>query len=1054
MLKLTIMQLSVRPFILALLFFSPALLFAQKTAVFTESHALLKQANDFYMQGLFGSAMKTYKEAYDRLRQVNEENYPMLESQAILGYARCAVHLDQPDGTRLIADFTREHDPDPAAQQAMLEMGNYYYNQRNYEEAIKIFNQVDAYGLGQVQRTEVLFKTGYCHFVKKEFLRAKDYFQQTIDIQNEYYYPSNYYYGLTEFFEDNYDQAINHFQRVSRSQTYNKYTPYYITQIYFAKGEFDNLLTYALPRASEPSIRNKAEINQLIGQAYFEQEKYAEALPYFEYFLQGATSIRPEDYYQIGYTYYKNNQFAEAVNNFEQLSKVSSELGQNAMYTMGDCQLKTNNKRSARIAFHLASQMDFDKKIQEVALFQYAKLSYESGFEQEALAAFLRIPPGSPHYSETQTLLSDLLLRSKDYLNSISIIEKMPDKNRDIREAYQKLSFLHGLDLYRQKNYQQARSWFQKSRKEELDKRTLALCSFWLAELEHQEKNYSLSISEGNTFLRLATNLSDFAEEATPEAANYTLGYNYLKMADFKRAYQAFSQAIKGIRRSSSLSGNREISEKMLPDAQVRAADCLLAENRYDEAVEYYNQAIAAKKGSFIYAIYQKAIIEGLRENTTEKILALEEIAQNYERSPFADDALLELGLTYIKMMRYSQAIQPLNELVRRYEGKSNLINQALLNLGLCSINQGNLNAAIDYYKEIFSHNPEPAMAQNAKDRLQEIYIETMGDSDAYLDFLNTVPEYQVDDYRKEEISYQAGESQFENGQFDKAIKAFDKYLSNYPNGRFSLFALYQKGDSHARLKAYTEALDAYEKVIERGLSNYYTEALRKAAIIAKNHNQDYQKAYDYFARLDPLAESESQKLEAQTGALECAFLSRNESGLQLISQKINENPLSTDQQKAIAAFYAGKLAFQDEDFNNALPYLNQVTELSEAEIAAEASWMIAQIDYQKRNLQAAMDRCSENISNYSKYRTWIARSVILLSDIYAEQGDILMAENMLNQVIQNFKEDPAILEEAEDKLRRYQEAASQQSKLDESSDDGLLEMDESSNQPEPIEDN
>ena len=125
-----------------------------------------------------------------------------------------------------------------------------------------------------------------------------------------------------------------------------------------------------------------------------------------------------------------------------------------------------------------------------------------------------------------------------------------------------------------------------------------------------------------------------------------------------------------------------------------------------------------------------------------------------------------------------------------------------------------------------------------------------MGDSDAYLEFLQTIPNYKVDDYQKEELSFAAGESQYENWNYEKAIAAYERYLKNYPNGRFSLYAQYHAGDSHARLKAYSKALASYEEVIQRGLSNFYTEALRKAAIISKNHEKDYGKALDYFSLL------------------------------------------------------------------------------------------------------------------------------------------------------------------------------------------------------------
>ncbi len=60
----------------------------------------------------------------------------------------------------------------------------------------------------------------------------------------------------------------------------------------------------------------------------------------------------------------------------------------------------------------------------------------------------------------------------------------------------------------------------------------------------------------------------------------------------------------------------------------------------------YYDQAVRTQYSGFIYALYQKAII-GASRPTGEKPLALEQIANQYPRSEYADDALFQMGLTY-----------------------------------------------------------------------------------------------------------------------------------------------------------------------------------------------------------------------------------------------------------------------------------------------------------------------------------------------------------------------------------------------------------------------
>jgi TolA-binding protein len=53
---------------------------------------------------------------------------------------------------------------------------------------------------------------------------------------------------------------------------------------------------------------------------------------------------------------------------------VNDFVAQNAYYHLGESYLKTNKKQQALNAFKNASEMDFDKKIQEDANLNYAKL--------------------------------------------------------------------------------------------------------------------------------------------------------------------------------------------------------------------------------------------------------------------------------------------------------------------------------------------------------------------------------------------------------------------------------------------------------------------------------------------------------------------------------------------------------------------------------------------------------------------------------------------------------------------------------------------------------
>jgi tetratricopeptide (TPR) repeat protein len=249
--------------------------------------------------------------------------------------------------------------------------------------------------LTENQRQEVLFKKGYVYFVNKKFKEAREALSQVKETQGDFYGPANYYYGMTAFFEGDYDDATKSFQRIAKTRKYKAHVPFYLTQIYFAQGDYDKVINYAVPLANDPKIKKRKEMHQLIGQAYFEKQQYTEALPYLEFYAESASKMREEEFYQLAFTQYKTQNYKEAADNFEQLSGVDSEMGQNALYNLGDSYIKLNKKEEAREAFGAASRMDYDKTITEEALFTFGKLSYELNADRDAVTAFQSISPSS-----------------------------------------------------------------------------------------------------------------------------------------------------------------------------------------------------------------------------------------------------------------------------------------------------------------------------------------------------------------------------------------------------------------------------------------------------------------------------------------------------------------------------------------------------------------------------------------------------------------------------------------------------------------------------------
>ncbi len=255
--------------------------------------------------------------------------------------------------------------------------------------------------------------------------------------------------------------------------------------------------------------------------------------------------------------------------------------------------------------------------------------------------------------------------------------------------------------------------------------------------------------------------------------------------------------------------------------------------------------------------------------------------------------------------------------------------------------------------------------------------------------------------------------------------------------------ALYNTAESFAVLKDYSKALSNYEKVLARGQSRYYGKALNKAALISYNHAQDFVKAYDYYSKLEQIADTDELRFDAQIGALRAAYRINNTQAVYTMADKVRNNPQASKEQLAAANFYIGKAAFDSKDYGTALSSFNQVIANSDNEQTAEARYLVAYIYYQQRDLATAKQICINANKESSNYQYWVAKSVILLADILAEQNDLFNARAALEAIIENFTEDQSLVDVAKNKLIAVNKRIDESSRIDSSKPNDDLQMSE-----------
>jgi TolA-binding protein len=346
------------------------------------------------------------------------------------------------------------------------------------------------------------------------------------------------------------------------------------------------------------------------------------------------------------------------------------------------------------------------------------------------------------------------------------------------------------------------------------------------------------------------------------------------------------------------------------------------------------------------------------------------------------------------------------------------------------------------YYKKVMLNNPTAKESKEALAAIEEIYVYSLGQSKEYLDYLDDLPDYDLDDSSRDSLNYKIAELQYENSEYTKSIKGFSEYLKEYPNGRYVIPATFYRAESNTYLKMFSEALPDYEAVIDKGVNPFYETSILKASIISLNELKDYDKAYTYSTALLNFTTDLQLKHQAEFNAMQSAYFSNRLEEAHNLAQPLLNNQLSNTEDKVAANFVIGKYSVAKNDTGKAISAFNYVIQNNNGALSAESSYLLSQLYFNANKLEEAEQQCKQTNSLSGNYPFWIAKSLMLLSDIYVQKNDLFNARAATEAVIENFQEDAEILAEAKEQLRKIEEKENRTNRILDDEENGLLKLD------------
>ncbi|MGM0407413.1 MAG: tetratricopeptide repeat protein [Bacteroidota bacterium] len=1004
---------------------------AQETLVFTDADKAYKTGLELFNKEKYGVAQKHFKNAIEIYGNSDIEYL----ANAKYYEALCAIELFNDDAEYLISTFIAEHPENSKVNMANFHMGKFQYRQKKYAQVISWFNKVDKRRLDNEELSEFYFKLGYSYFMGKNYDKASSAFYEIKDIDTKFTAPALYYYSHIAYEEKNYETALQGFQRLSSNETFAPVVPYYITQIYYLQGKYDEVIEYAPDLLETASAKRAPEIAKVIGDSYYKKHEFVNALEYLQKHANQAKHISRKDYYQLGYCYYYTEQYDSASVAFEHVTDEKDELAQNAYFHLADCYIELEQKKKARFAFEFASKMDFDPEIKEEALFNYAMLTYElfhSPFN-EAIGAFhdfIELYPNSDRLDEAYNFLVLAYLYTSNYKEALNSLEKISEKDHAMKEAYQKVAYYRGLELFNNLHYQEAIETFNKSLQYPgYNKAIYAQANYWKAEAYYQLDEYEKAVEGYNNFLLTsgAFQLDEY------NLAHYNMGYAYFKLKDYANAIQWFRKYIGFIKNEES---------RTVADAYNRIGDSYFISRSYWVAIDYYDKAIQIDLLDKDYALFQRGFTLGLLNRPEKKINTLQQLLNEHPESAYIDDAIYEMAKSYLDQQNQDQALLKYQQIVNEYPSSS-YIKKSLVQLGLIHYNKDQNEEALKYYQRVVAEFPGTAEATNALTGIKNIYVD-MNDVDAYFAYVNSLGEFaDISISEQDSLTYISAEKLYMNGNCEQSIIQFNNYLSKFNNGSFILNAHFYLAECYYKTGNSEKALQSYDFVIEKPRNTFTEQALLSAASI--NFNQkNYDKALEHFIQLEDIAELNSHLLESRKGQLRCYYQLNDYKNSVPAADKLMHTEKVSGELKREARYKKGKSLYKTNNFDLALDEFRIISEDVNSPEGAEAKYLISKIYFNDEQYDLAEHEIFDFASQNTSQEYWLAKAFILLSDVYIAKDDQFQAKHTLKSIIDNYnpEADDDIVEIAKGKYNQIIENEKLDIESDES-DEIILEYSE-----------
>ncbi|MFA5411326.1 MAG: tetratricopeptide repeat protein [Candidatus Omnitrophota bacterium] len=606
-----------------------------------------------------------------------------------------------------------------------------------------------------------------------------------------------------------------------------------------------------------PDSKKTAEATLLMGQCYFHQNKFLDALAKFEGLLNqpSARSLQDAVLYWIAEVHFKGNNFTKAASYYKKIIDdfPKSSYAPIAYYSIGWCLFQENDFPQAWEYFKTAEERFPKESFVQDASFKIIECLYNlkdyAALKEKAKEYLKNYPKDTARVPYLYFYLGEADYYLNNFEEAIKGYSKaLAGAQNEETRGLARLGL--GWSYLKLKRFSLAETVLQEIKPDSLGKSGGDALLLGKAKLMLEYKRYSeaqdLYSSLLNTtgdplvmvqaYLGKADALYNYGEykqaiavynealgkisgSAPPrdlsDELHYGLAWAYLKEGQFKEAIDEFQKIAKHsedkILKVSALC--------QIGDAYQDSGDYAKAQETYDSILKNYPDSFYAD-----YVQYQLGACLLKNSNYEGAIMAFQSMKNRFPDSKLLDDASYALGLSYFQQENYAAAEEVFKKFPEEFR-ESSLRPQVMYLWGTSLYNLGKFSEAIEVYKNVIRmYGDDTELAQKAEYEIADCYYQMGNEKEAMAKFKMLRSKYPASSLTPE-IIWWLGEYYYRHNDLNLSRRYFLSLIKDFPRSSLIPNAYYALGSSYQEESKYEEAIANFKKVMELGRTDLAAQA-------------------------------------------------------------------------------------------------------------------------------------------------------------------------------------------------------------------------------------